>query len=192
MAIYQIQMMGNELGGTLVSANSTFCYMLGYTSLGEVMGKTWNEILHPDSMRTLKSHLSRQPRGQSLSVEQVYVHRSGGYFKTIDTHTLLLGSDGVPVTDMVWIDLPDMEAPNIVSTPPSTIDNRAFIGNADRSFPPSATNSPSQEGITFNQPLPIPPALGDSGEAYFYGDGSPVDSLPFAFDDNFNMDWSGT
>jgi len=93
----------------VLTANSTFCELLGY-ELDEVIGLSWTEFIPPYAIAktmALLRQTSRNPQSRGIiTVDQVYKHTGGGIFNSIDTHTILFGKDGHPISDIVVLSLP--------------------------------------------------------------------------------------
>jgi len=92
---------------TVLTANQTFCKMIGY-ELNEVVGMPWTEFIPQEAaLHTMNTILQQKNLSSVIQLEQVYKHRTGGLFATRDTHTILFGGDGVPISDVVTLQLPD-------------------------------------------------------------------------------------
>lgn len=71
----------------------------------EVHGMPWHKFIHPDYLERTKSILSqRSQRDSSITFQQVYKHKDGSAFSTVDSHTIFF-SNGQPVSDLVFISL---------------------------------------------------------------------------------------
>jgi len=96
-----------KLPPTVRTANSTFCKMLGY-EMNEVIGQPWKKFVHPDyyerALQILSARRMNNSLHQPIEFEQVYVHKNGGVFLTIDSHTIVI-LEGQPVSDVVSIRL---------------------------------------------------------------------------------------
>jgi len=90
----------------VLTANDTFCQMLGY-EMWEVVGMPWHQFIHKDYVeRTLSILSQRSMQDSCISFEQVYKHKDNGIFVALDTHRIFF-ANGEPVSDLVYIELTD-------------------------------------------------------------------------------------
>lgn len=140
----------------------------------------WHKFIHPDYLeRTLSILSQRSLRDSSITFEQVYKHKDGGSFATIDSHTIFFSKEQ-PVSDLVFITLKPSAArlPSPSSRPhtyllteatepqappqpyspqpayPSASATMGQISSFDESFssPPTTPSSPTSTTVTL-QPL---------------------------------------
>lgn len=121
-----------------------FFYFLFKTTLlflkkKEVLGAPWHKFIHPDYIERTKSILAQQNlNGSVITFEQVYLHKNGIFFTTLDTHTILF-ANGQPISDFVFITITGNKAPDPISRPFSSYP--AITGPAP--LQPSIYNNPN-------------------------------------------------
>ncbi|KAL6080656.1 hypothetical protein QOT17_000293 [Balamuthia mandrillaris] len=120
IVVYDFQ--NPKRGPIVLTANKTFCDLLGY-DLSEVIRMPWTKFIPPEAIRDVLQNLNilvatKHPN-PCIELEQVYQHKNGGLFATRDTHTLLLGNDGTPIADVVCLSLPNTVS-NVNVSPPSS------------------------------------------------------------------------
>lgn len=125
MVVYDL----SKSTATVLTANTTFCQMIGY-ELNEVIGMPWTEFIPPEAARrTMNTILQQKTLSSTIQLDQVYRHRTGGLFATYDTHTILFGNDGLPISDVVTLYFPESNAAGGVPNTPTFLPPMKFLSS---------------------------------------------------------------
>eukprot|EP00012_Vannella_robusta_P012156 CAMPEP_0206192788 /NCGR_PEP_ID=MMETSP0166-20121206/6165_1 /ASSEMBLY_ACC=CAM_ASM_000260 /TAXON_ID=95228 /ORGANISM="Vannella robusta, Strain DIVA3 518/3/11/1/6" /LENGTH=261 /DNA_ID=CAMNT_0053609347 /DNA_START=313 /DNA_END=1098 /DNA_ORIENTATION=- len=84
------------------TANPIFCGMLGYT-MAEVIGKPWQNFIHPDFVQRTVEALERASYNQKIQRIQCYKHKQSGYFLTNDSYHIFCDVHDKPLSAIVTI-----------------------------------------------------------------------------------------
>jgi PAS domain S-box-containing protein len=86
-----------DLKGQFVRVNRRLCEMIGYTE-EELLGKTFNDVTHPEDMQIGLDYLKRMISGEVdfASFEKRYLHKDGHVINIIVSPSLLRDEDGEP------------------------------------------------------------------------------------------------
>jgi PAS domain S-box-containing protein len=116
--------------GKLVSANSRFCQMIGFT-LDELLGGelTFRELTHPDDLERCTAKLQLLLAGEvdSCSIEKRYIQKNGAILNARATGMLLRHRGGRPSSTIGVIVAPaDAESWNTIPPPLERPDHASF------------------------------------------------------------------
>jgi len=127
---------------TVINCSKSFGQLLGYTQ-NELIGLPWTQIIHPSSIENATNIFNQRTSSQakgSIEITQVYKHRDGAVFTTLDTHTLFFDSDGRPISDIVIINLINPDVVDVFKNPSIKYlknSSSASIALMDDSSPPT-------------------------------------------------------
>lgn len=132
-----------------------------------MLGASWHKFVHPAyvdrALSILAPHLSPKERtfNSTIKFDQVYQHKDGSIFRTLDSHTIFFNVDGTPVTNLVTI-VPYTDSnsgPSVTVTAPS-INITPYEEPVPPNPAPASTAATTAAAAAAVQSSPSPPQSG--------------------------------